>query len=113
MKKFILGTAALSAVGLVNVASAADLPVKAPPIVPVVYNWTGCSIGADGECTRGRFNESVDTKAGSFLIPAIGLIPFAACHVELDHVTDCSGAFGGKIGSRWENADQWVVGAEA
>ena len=29
-------------------ALAADLPVKAPPRVPVaVYNWTGCYIGAN------------------------------------------------------------------
>ena len=42
MKKLILGTVALSAAGFVNVASAADMPVKAPPIIPVVYNWTGC-----------------------------------------------------------------------
>src|SRR5262249_7910942 len=88
MKKFILRTAALSPVGLVNVASASDLPVKAPPIVPVVYNWTGCYIGANGGWKWGRFNESVDTNAGSFLIPAIGIIPFAPGHVDLDHATD-------------------------
>lgn len=33
----------------VGSALAADLPVKAPPIVPVaVYSWTGCYVGANG-----------------------------------------------------------------
>jgi outer membrane immunogenic protein len=112
MNKLILGTAALSAVGLVNVASAADLPVKAPPIVPVVYNWTGCYIGANGGWKWGRFNESVDTAGGSVLIPGVGLVPFAPGHVDLDHATATSGAVGGQIGCRWENAEHWVFGAE-
>ena len=112
MNKLILGTAALSAVGLVNVASAADLPVKAPPIVPVVYNWTGCYIGANGGWKWGRFNESVDTTAGSLVVPGVGLVPFAAGHVDLDHATSSSGAVGGQIGCRWENAEHWVFGVE-
>src|SRR5262249_10461924 len=76
MKKLILGTVALSAAGLVNVASAADMPLKAPAVAPVIYNWTGCYIGANGGFKWGRFNESADTKAGSALIPGVGLVPF-------------------------------------
>jgi outer membrane immunogenic protein len=113
MNKLILGTVALSAAGLVNAAFAADLPVKAPPIVPVVYNWTGCYIGANGGWKWGRFNESVETNGGSIIIPGVGLVPFAPGHVDLDHATASSGAFGGQIGCRWENAEHWVFGAEA
>jgi outer membrane immunogenic protein len=50
MKKFLLGGVALAAM-LVGPAMAADMPVKArpaPPPPPVVYNWTGCFIGASG-----------------------------------------------------------------
>jgi len=112
MKKLISATVALSAAGLVNVASAADMPLKAPVVAPVVYNWTGCYIGANGGGKWGRFNESVDTKAGSILIPGVGLVPFAPGHIDLDHVTATSGAAGGQIGCRWENADHWVFGAE-
>jgi outer membrane immunogenic protein len=112
MNKLMLGTAALSAVALVNVASAADMPVKAPPIVPIVYNWTGCYIGANGGWKWGRFNESVDTLGGSVNIPGVGLVPFAPGHVDLDHATSSSGAFGGQIGCRWENAEHWVFGVE-
>jgi outer membrane immunogenic protein len=112
MNKLILGTVALSAAGLVNAAFAADLPVKAPPIVPVVYNWTGCYVGANGGWKWGRWTESVDTTAGTVVIPGIGLVPFAPGHVDLDHATSSSGAFGGQVGCRWENAEHWVFGAE-
>src|SRR6202035_2517228 len=51
----LLGLAATGA------ASAADLPVKAPPLVaPMMYNWQGCYIGGNvgggwdpGDTTRG------------------------------------------------------------
>jgi outer membrane immunogenic protein len=112
MNNFILGTAALSAVGFVNVAFAADMPVKAPPIIPVVYNWTGCYIGGNAGWKWGRFNESVDTAEGSIIIPNVGLVPLAPGHVDLDHATASSGAFGGQIGCRWENAEHWVFGVE-
>jgi outer membrane immunogenic protein len=112
MKKLILGTAALSAAGFVTVASAADLPVKAPPIVPIVYNWTGCYVGGNGGFKWARFNESVDTTGGSILVPGVGLIPFAPGHVDLDHETASSGVLGGQIGCRWENAEHWVFGVE-
>lgn len=113
MKKLILGTVALSAVGLVNAAFAADMPVKAPPIVPIVYNWTGCYIGANGGWKWARWNESVDTQATTVVVPGVGLVPLAAGHVDLDHATSSSYAAGGQIGCRWENAEHWVFGAEA
>ncbi len=47
MRRFVLALLSATAVGAVS-ANAADLPVKAPPPVPVVtvYNWTGCYVGA-------------------------------------------------------------------
>ncbi len=112
MNKLILGTVALSAAGLVNVAFAADMPLKAPAVAPVVLNWTGCYIGANGGFKWARFNESVDTAASDIIIPGIGVVPLAAGHVDLDHPTASSGAVGGQIGCRWENAEHWVFGAE-
>ena len=41
-----LSTALLAAA--VGGARAADMPVKAPPLLPPVYSWTGCYIGANG-----------------------------------------------------------------
>jgi outer membrane immunogenic protein len=112
MKKLILGTVALSAAGLVNVASAADMPLKAPAVAPVVYNWTGCYAGINGGFKWARFNESVETTGGSVVVPGVGLVPFAPGHVDLDHETTSSGAAGGQIGCRWENAEHWVFGGE-
>jgi outer membrane immunogenic protein len=53
MKKFLLGTVGLVALGMAAPATAADLApyTKAPPPAPYVapiYDWTGFYIGANG-----------------------------------------------------------------
>ncbi|MGB6398078.1 MAG: hypothetical protein WBF73_20680, partial [Bradyrhizobium sp.] len=51
MKKILLGTLGLVALGMATPASAADMAVKAappPPIVAPIYNWGGFYIGANG-----------------------------------------------------------------
>ena len=51
MKKFLLGTIGLLALGMGSPASAADMAVKARPPAPVlapIYDWTGFYIGANG-----------------------------------------------------------------
>jgi outer membrane immunogenic protein len=112
MKKILIGSVALSAIGLANVASAADMPLKAPPIIPVVYNWTGCYVGGNAGWKWGRFHESADTAGGTAVIPGLGTTTFAADHVDLDGVRTGSGAAGGQIGCRWENPQHWVFGFE-
>jgi outer membrane immunogenic protein len=112
MKKILIGTVALSAIGLANIASAADMPLKAPPIIPVVYNWTGCYFGGNIGWKWGRFHESVDTAGGNAVIPGLGTTAFAADHVDLDGVRTGSGAIGGQVGCRWENPQHWVFGFE-
>lgn len=51
MRKYVLvGTMAVAALAAIDRAYAADLPVKAPPAVPVavpIYNWTGFYIGGN------------------------------------------------------------------
>jgi len=93
-------------------ALAADLPVKAPLIVPVVYNWTGCYVGVNGGWKGGRFRESADTPAGVAVIPGVASTPFAADHIDLGRLNADSGAVGGQLGCRWETASHWVFGAE-
>jgi outer membrane immunogenic protein len=112
MKKTLIGTVALSAFGLANVASAADMPLKAPPIIPVVYNWTGCYVGGNAGWKWGRFTDSADTAAAVVAIPGIPPTTVPAGHIDLDPVTATSGAAGGQIGCRWENAEHWVFGVE-
>ena len=56
MNKLLIATAAV-ALATVGTASAADLPVKAPPMVapPVVYSWTGCYVS--GGLGYGMWNQ--------------------------------------------------------
>lgn len=45
MTKILLSTVA--ALAFVGTASAADLPVKAPPVLAPAFTWTGCYLGAN------------------------------------------------------------------
>jgi outer membrane immunogenic protein len=102
MKKFLLGTVGLVALGMAP-ASAADLAprpyTKAPPMVAAVYDWSGFYIGANGGWGNQHscFN-AVDTF-GAFL-------GAEGCH------DGSGGVAGGQIGYRWQ-ASQWVFGLEA
>src|SRR5215470_8023666 len=102
MKKFWVGIAGLALLGTAGSASAADMAVKAPPPapLPVIYNWSGFYIGANGG--GGWSHKCWDTT--SFLTPRVGVVE--GCH-------DASGGVvGGQIGYRWQSAG-WVFGLEA
>jgi outer membrane immunogenic protein len=103
MKKFLLVTVGLVALGTAAPASAADLApyTKAPPapVIPV-YDWTGFYIGANGG--GGWTHNCWDVT--SFRGP---VVPFVeGCH------NGTGGVAGGQIGYRWERAG-WVFGVEA
>src|ERR1700722_10141732 len=83
--KLLLASAIVS-VGLISVASAADLPArtytKAPPIVQAAYDWSGFYIGiiggrgisrvdwfGDGCGAEGRHNPSGGTVGGQIGYP--------------------------------------------
>ena len=94
MKKILLSSIALIALAG-TYASAADMPVKAPPPVMVapVSTWTGCYIGGNVGWAR------VQTK------------------VEFNNVSDFSRsadgfAAGGQIGCDYQFASNWVFGAQ-
>ena len=75
MKKLLLATVALMALGVVAPASAADMPVKAAPPPPVapIYNWTGFYIGAH---VGGAWTDTdwfYACSARNLLIPPCGL----------------------------------------
>jgi outer membrane immunogenic protein len=103
MKKFLLGTVGLVALGMAaGPASAADLaarPVyKAPPMVAPIYDWSGFYIGGNGGW--GESHSCLD------FFNATGV----------DFADGCSsrsgGVVGGQFGYRWQ-ASQWVFGLEA
>jgi len=101
--KFIalLAGAALS-LGFVNVASAADMAVKARPVAPppvLLYDWSGFYIGANG-------GWGSSSKCWDFTTPAGVFAAAEGCHDAT------GGTVGGQIGYRWQ-ASQWVFGLEA
>ena len=99
MRKFLLGTVGLLALGIAAPASAADMAVKAPPPapLPVIYNWSGFYIGANGGWGQSHNCWDFVLVTGPFR----------------DGCRDLSGGvIGGQIGYRWQ-ASQWVFGVEA
>ena len=99
MKKVLLVTASLIALGAAAPAIAADLAArpytKAPPMIAALYDWSGFYIGINGGW--GSSNNSWDALA-----------PFGS---EGSH--DASGGtVGGQVGYRWQ-AGTWVFGVEA
>jgi outer membrane immunogenic protein len=107
MKKFLLGTVGLVALGIAAPASAADLAArpytKAPPMIAAVYDWSGFYIGANGGWgTSDKCWEVTEVVLGGPVVPAAS----EGCH-------DASGGTaGGQIGYRWQSS-AFVFGLEA
>ena len=101
MKKFLLGTVGLVALGMAAPASAADMPYKAPPPAPYVapiYDWTGFYIGGNGGWGQSR--NCVD------FFDVTGFDFADGCRER------SGGLVGGQIGYRWQSGT-WVFGLEA
>jgi len=122
MKRILLSAALI---GLAAPAIAADLPVKARPMAPVVqpaFSWTGCYIGANGGW-MGQRTSYTSAPAGSYLNAAGALAPpnpagtglLAGDFTSALHAYDVrqSGATaGGQIGCNYQFGT-FLVGAEA
>lgn len=102
MKKFLLATVGLAALGMAAPASAADLAARPytkapPPVVAPIYDWTGFYIGANG-----GWGQSHNCWG---LVPVAGAVVAAGC-------SDRSGGLvGGQLGYRWQSS-QFVFGLE-
>jgi outer membrane immunogenic protein len=100
MKKVLLVTASLIALGATAPALAADLAArpytKAPPMIAAVYDWSGFYIGANGGWGTSH-NCWTDVTVGGGA---------EGCH-DAD-----GGTVGGQVGYRWQ-AGSWVFGLEA
>src|SRR5882724_10897274 len=102
MKKVLLVTASLIALGAAAPAVAADLAArpytKAPAMIAAVYDWSGFYIGANGGWGQSRNSWDVQQFNGvSF--------PEGANNGN-------GGTIGGQVGYRWQ-AGTWVFGVEA
>ena len=103
MKKILLVTASLIALGAAAPAVAADLAArpytKAPPMIAAVYDWSGFYIGANGGWGSSRKCWDAVNGAGAFLANE-------GCHDAT------GGTVGGQVGYRWQTGP-WVFGLEA
>ncbi len=105
MKKFLLGTVGLFALGAMTPASAADLAPRPytkapPPMIAPVYDWSGFYIGGNGG--YGWSNRCLDVTA----INGFGVADAEGCR------SSGGGVVGGQVGYRWQ-ANNFVFGLEA
>jgi outer membrane immunogenic protein len=97
----LLLTSAIVSVGLISMASAADIPARAPAytrapaIIQAAYDWSGFYIGINGGGATSRINWNADGFGDEGSHNASG------------------GTVGGQIGYRWQTPSSWVFGLEA
>jgi outer membrane immunogenic protein len=103
--------AAAFSLGVVQAASAADMPVKAykaPVAAPAAFSWTGCYVGAHAGYGWGRnkndFGVAVEAGPTEELGNPTEFGPF-------DHNTH-GGVAGGQAGCNYQFQQNWVVGVE-
>ena len=101
MKKLILTTVALCALGAMSPALGADLPIygKAPPLATPAYDWSGFYVGVFGGWGLG--NHNVNNATGP-----VGFANFTA------NYESTGGLGGGEAGYQWQSGNI-VVGVEA
>jgi outer membrane immunogenic protein len=101
----------LTAVAFTQIASAADLPRKAPVYVPPftpAFSWSGFYVGINGGYGWGKHDVSFNPgspDADSYFIG--GAVPGAV------GTSPTGGLIGGQIGYNWQWAPNWVSGVEA
>ncbi len=104
MRRTTLGI--VGAVCITSIASAADLPRKAPVAAPItpVYSWTGFyvggHVGALWQRSDGRFDPLPD-------VPFFGIFPNSG------DLNDTAFVGGLHAGYNWQFAPSWVAGIEA
>src|SRR5262249_10237361 len=125
MNKLLLGCIPLAALAAIGSASAADLPVKAPPMV-APFTWSGCYVGVyiggawggDG-ATFTDLGQNGLGAAGSTAVPPFLSFSGGATSARLVPVhswnADLSGRAigGGTFGCNWQAAGSpFVIGIE-
>jgi outer membrane immunogenic protein len=100
--KLISAAVAVSAILGIGAASAADLPVKAPPIVATAPSWTGFYGGVNA----GWGWSKADYVATPFGTSAIADMPVQASGNQAN-----GALFGGQVGYNWQIRN-WLLGIE-
>ena len=92
--------AAVAVIGFASIASAADLPVKAPvykaPVVAPAYSWTGFYVGVNGGYAFGtdKTYNILEFDGISSFVPASSALP-GTYHTD-------GGLAGGQIGANYQ-----------
>jgi outer membrane immunogenic protein len=109
MKKYLLGIAGVLALTASGPAGAADLPVKAPPLLAApAFNWSRCYVGVHAGYGWGRDKNDFGTAIASGATENEG---FPAEFGPFDHNTS-GGVAGAQAGCNWQWAPGWLVGIE-
>lgn len=103
LRKFGWALAAAASIAAFGSAGAADLRVKARPMVVPVYNWTGCYIGLSAGGKGVGMDETVNTAAA-------GIFPAAA--LDLGRREAETWLAGAQAGCNYQSGN-WVFGVEA
>lgn len=101
MRKLVFAGVMLGALGVVQPALSADLPVepyKASPLIVPVYDWTGFYVGLNGGYSWGN-------SSNTYTITGFAPVG-SSTHMN-------GGVFGGQIGYNWQPARNFVIGIEA
>jgi outer membrane immunogenic protein len=109
----VVGVSALLIAAPLSTASAADMPLKAPPPMPVT-GWSGCYVGLNAGAMLGDDHYDL-SMAGGFLDAGVNLFANPANNSQLNHSYTPSPvgfAGGGQIGCNQQNGT-WVYGIEA
>jgi outer membrane immunogenic protein len=112
VKRIVLACAAFSVMSMAS-ASAADMPLKAPPpIVAPVYNWNGWYVGVNAGVGDGSETASETAISGAgFPLLGAGTVLYGGTNA---YPLDPTGAFGGaQVGYNWQTATNVVLGIEA
>lgn len=112
MKKLLLGSASVFAL-LTGSALAADMPVKAKPLVAVFSSgWAGLYFGANVGYAAANNPTTMTTVSGAnFPVLAPGTLLYAG---QKDFTLAPQGWNGGlQVGYNWQLTNKWVAGVEA
>lgn len=107
--KFLLRTACLVALAATP-AIAADMPLKAPPMVAPVFSWTGFYIGVNAGAALETFDANTSTifsPTGYFATTSPGAIAAAG----LQTIDSTAFIWGGQAGYNWQTGNA-VYGLE-
>jgi outer membrane immunogenic protein len=117
MRRFCILLATLTFSGS---ALAADLPVKAPPVIPATpaANWTGFYAGMNAgyawQDRRSSISGDTDLGGGSVFVDLANNNLFTGNNLTFPLGDRLSGPLAGlQLGYNWQPARQWIAGIEA